>query len=72
LELQANYVRRRLTGEETAQQVADWFSSLPPERFRNIVAMAEPLLDGDTTRRFSFGLNALLDGLEARLLPGGT
>jgi TetR/AcrR family transcriptional regulator, tetracycline repressor protein len=55
--------------EDTAHQVATWFSSLPPERFPNIVAVADPLLDGDTTRRFTFGLNAFLDGLEARMLP---
>ena len=52
---------------DTAQQVATWFRSLPADEFPNIVAVAEPLLDGDTDRRFAFGLSSFLDGLEARL-----
>jgi TetR/AcrR family tetracycline transcriptional repressor len=53
--------------DETARQVATWFTSLPQDRFPHIVALAPALLDGDTSRRFTFGLEALLDGLEARL-----
>jgi TetR/AcrR family tetracycline transcriptional repressor len=52
---------------DTAQQVAAWFRSLPPDQFPNIVAIADPLLDGETDRRFAFGLRSFLDGLEARL-----
>jgi TetR/AcrR family tetracycline transcriptional repressor len=55
------------SADQTARQVATWFTSLPADRFPNIVAVANPLLDGDTSRRFTFGLEALLDGLEARL-----
>jgi TetR/AcrR family tetracycline transcriptional repressor len=54
--------------EARAAEVATWFRHLPAERFPNIVAVAEPLLDNANDRRFTFGLELLLDGLEARLL----
>jgi hypothetical protein len=57
--------------DQTARQVATWFNSLPPDRFPHILAVAGPLLDGDTSRRFNFGLKALLDGFEVRLRSRG-
>lgn len=56
-------------GEARSAEVANWFRQLPPEQFPNIVAMAEPLLDNASDRRFSFGLELLLDGLAARVGP---
>jgi AcrR family transcriptional regulator len=58
------------TDPAAAQQqfdVATWLKQLPADQFANIVAVAEPLVDQPMDRRFAFGLDALLDGLEGRL-----
>jgi Tetracyclin repressor-like, C-terminal domain len=58
----------QLASSDAAQyaEVATWFRELPPEEFPNIVAVADELLDNANDRRFEFGLNVLLDGLERR------
>jgi len=47
--------------------VTTWLKQLPADQFPNIVAVAEPLFDQPMDRRFAFGLDAVLDGLEVRL-----
>jgi AcrR family transcriptional regulator len=42
-----------------------YFSSLPPERFPNLVALAGPLTSADGDERFEFGLEVLVRGLAA-------
>lgn len=61
------------TEPAAAQQqfdVASWLKQLPADQFPNIVAIADPLVDQPMDSRFAFGLEALLDGLEARLAEG--
>jgi len=52
---------------EWQADVAGWLSQLPLEHYPNVLAVAGPLVDGETDRRFLFGLNTVLDGLELRL-----
>jgi AcrR family transcriptional regulator len=49
----------------SAEQLAEYFRSLPPERFPNIVALAEDLTAGDQDERFEFAIELLVRGLEA-------
>ena len=42
-----------------------YFSSLPGDRFPNIIALAARLTDGDSDARFEFGLDVLVRGLAA-------
>jgi AcrR family transcriptional regulator len=49
----------------TAQQMGEFFRSLPPERFPNLVALADDLVAGDEDERFEFALELLVRGLEA-------
>ena len=53
--------------EETARarqaQISGYLGSLPADRFPNLVAMAGPLVTGDGTARFEFGLDILIGGL---------
>jgi AcrR family transcriptional regulator len=44
-------------------QLADYFRSLPPDRFPNFAAHADALVSGDGDERFEFGLDMLVDGL---------
>lgn len=40
------------------------FASLPADIYPNIVALAEPLTEGDRDRRFLFGLDCLIAGID--------
>jgi len=55
------------TGEEASaafhEQLKNFFSSLPADRFPYLVAMAEPLTSGDGDHRFEFGLDLLVRGI---------
>jgi TetR/AcrR family tetracycline transcriptional repressor len=46
--------------------VRDYFSSLPPDRFPNLVAVASELTDVDMDERFELLLEFFVDGLAAR------
>jgi TetR/AcrR family transcriptional regulator, tetracycline repressor protein len=46
--------------------VREYFSSLPPERFPNPVAVAPEFADADMDARFELLLDFLVDGLAAR------
>jgi AcrR family transcriptional regulator len=50
-----------------AEQFTQWWRALPAEHYPTLAALGERLLDGDLERRFAFGFEALLDGLERRL-----
>jgi AcrR family transcriptional regulator len=47
------------------EQLAEYFRSLPPERFPNLVALADDLTAGDQDERFEFAIELLVRGLEA-------
>jgi AcrR family transcriptional regulator len=46
-------------------QVRDYLGALPADRFPNIVAMAEIMIEGGGDERFAFGLGLMVDGLAA-------
>jgi AcrR family transcriptional regulator len=54
-------------GDESAspEQLAEYFRSLPPEAFPNLVRLADDLTAGDADERFEFAIELLVRGLEA-------
>jgi TetR/AcrR family transcriptional regulator, tetracycline repressor protein len=54
------------TPAQAVEVVRDYFSSLPPERFPNLVAVAAELTNVDTDARFELLLDFFVDGLAAR------
>ncbi len=46
-------------------ELRTYFASLPPDRFPNVTALAEPLTSGGRDERFEFGLEIIVDGLAA-------
>jgi hypothetical protein len=56
-----------IPADEVGEHFKRWFKALPADRYPNIAALADRLLDADMDRRFGFGLRALLDGWEIRL-----
>jgi TetR/AcrR family tetracycline transcriptional repressor len=55
--------------EQLNKEVRQWFKRLPLDRYPALVALADELVDPDMDRQFSFGLHALVSGLEAALAP---
>jgi AcrR family transcriptional regulator len=55
--------------EELNERVRQSFKRLPADRYPTLAALADELVDPDMNRQFSFGLTALLSGLEATLAP---
>lgn len=54
---------------EVGEQIGAFFSSLPPDRFPNIVSMVDAITAGDREERFEFGLDILIGGLAAYSRP---
>ncbi|WP_436762470.1 TetR/AcrR family transcriptional regulator C-terminal domain-containing protein [Streptosporangium sp. V21-05] len=52
-------------------QIGAFYRGLPADRFPNIVAQVDNLMDGDGTDRFEFGLDLLLRGLASHVLDAG-
>jgi AcrR family transcriptional regulator len=52
-------------GGEFIAELRRYYASLPPDRFPNFVALAEPLTSGGGDERFEFGLDALVRGVAA-------
>jgi AcrR family transcriptional regulator len=52
--------------EEVVKMVRDYFGSLPPERFPNLVAIAAEFTDADMDARFELLLDLFVDGLATR------
>jgi AcrR family transcriptional regulator len=46
-------------------EIRDYFASLPPERYPNLLAILGPLMSGEGDERFEFGLDVLVAGLAA-------
>jgi len=60
------------TGEELPSEAIvgmarDYFRSLPPDRFPNLVALADEVMRADPDDRFEFGLDLLVRGLAAQI-----
>jgi TetR/AcrR family transcriptional regulator, tetracycline repressor protein len=49
--------------DEAAAMVRDYLASLPPERFPNLVALADHVVAGDPDARFELLLDLFVDGL---------
>ena len=47
-------------------EMREYFASLPPDRFPNVVSLAVPLTSGGPEARFEFGIDVLIDGLVAQ------
>jgi len=47
-------------------ELREYLSSLPPDRFPNVVSLALPLTSGGPDERFEFGIDVLIDGLVAQ------
>jgi TetR/AcrR family tetracycline transcriptional repressor len=52
--------------DEIVAMIRDYFASLPPDRFPNVVALADELVSGGPDERFEFGLHVLVQGLAAQ------
>jgi AcrR family transcriptional regulator len=52
--------------EQAATVVRDYLASLPPERFPNLVALADHIVAGDPDARFELLLDLFVDGLAQR------
>jgi AcrR family transcriptional regulator len=62
------YASENVTPEAMGEFIASmrqYFESLPPGRFPNVVALAPYLTEGDHGERFEFGLEVLVRGLAA-------
>jgi AcrR family transcriptional regulator len=56
--------------EKLNEQIRQSFKRLPADRYPALVALSDELIDPDLDRQFTFGLNALLSGLEVALASG--
>ena len=54
-----------ITACATAEQLGDYFRSLPAERFPTLVALADDLTSADEDERFELAVELLVRGLEA-------
>jgi AcrR family transcriptional regulator len=57
--------------KESADQVMAFIMTLPPERYPNVQLLGRHLVDGDDDSRFAYGLEVMLDGLEADVARSG-
>lgn len=65
---QSLYERGAMTGEQVEQyfeQVHDFYSALPADRFPVLASIADDMVGSDGDDRLRFGLDALVAGLEA-------
>jgi AcrR family transcriptional regulator len=63
-------IKQRASGRSAEQymgdhlgQIRDYYASLPPERFPNVVTHMDALMSGDGDERFEFGLDLLVRGI---------
>jgi TetR/AcrR family transcriptional regulator, tetracycline repressor protein len=50
-------------GEEQLAMMQEWFQSLPPDQFPNMLALAGAMVEGTSDERFEWGLDVLIRGL---------
>jgi len=53
----------------TLETVRDYLASLPKQQFPNITSMVDEIIDPDVNKRFEFGLDLILKGLESYARP---
>jgi hypothetical protein len=49
-------------GEEQLARMQEWFLSLPPDQFPNMLAPAGAMVEGAIDERFEWGLDVLIRG----------
>jgi AcrR family transcriptional regulator len=49
--------------EDQSEMMRQWFMSMPPDQFPNLMALADPLAQGTVEERFELGLDVLIRGL---------
>jgi AcrR family transcriptional regulator len=62
----ATYQERGAEQGAVAGEIAAVFTSLPADRYPNLVRLGDDLVSGDGDERFHFGIDTFLDGLVAR------
>ncbi|MEV1171566.1 TetR/AcrR family transcriptional regulator [Nonomuraea sp. NPDC049784] len=70
-----HYARMRAAGLDSPQeyfehfvrQISDYYRALPSERFPHIRKFVDELIADDGEDRFRYGLDLILDGIEARM-----
>jgi AcrR family transcriptional regulator len=55
----------RIGDQASADELGDYFRSLPPEQFPTITRLADDLVEGGADERFEFAIELLVRGLEA-------
>ena len=58
-----------VSAEESTAMIRDYFASLPPDQFPNVVATVDDLVGGDPEERFELGLDVILRGLASYAKP---
>ncbi len=58
------------TQSDAGRMALEYLARLPVDRYPNLVPLAPRIFSGSIDRRFRFGLESLLDGLEVRLGRG--
>lgn len=74
-EASLHYARMRAAGmddpeeyfESFVAQIAGYYRAIPPERFPYLVRHVDDLIADDGEQRFRYGLDLILDGIEARM-----
>jgi AcrR family transcriptional regulator len=62
----ATYQERGAEQDAVAGEIAAVFTTLPADRYPNLVRLGDDLVSGDGDERFPFGIDTSLDGLVAR------
>jgi AcrR family transcriptional regulator len=53
--------------ESLVGQISSYYRALPPEQFPHLTKYVDDLIADDGLQRFTYGLDLLLDGIEARM-----
>jgi AcrR family transcriptional regulator len=67
--LDASVLEITARGGPPIEQITSYFAGLPVEQFPNIAALTETMFTADDDERFQFGLDLLIAGLEAQIVP---
>jgi AcrR family transcriptional regulator len=69
--LDASVLEITARGGPPIEQVSSYFAGLPVDQFPNIAALTQTMFAADDDERFQFGLDLLIRGLEAQIVPEG-
>ena len=58
-----------LSAEDSAAMVRDYYASMPPDQFPNVLATLDELFGGGPQERFELGLDVILRGLASYARP---